>query len=116
MKWPDFEKQTGWSNAKASRKAAAGIIRPEREGAGTGNYYEYSDRDVTMARIYDELSTHLNSVMLNTLAVQVADIVYNRTFKKGDKIVVEHPRATVVTPEQLKKLKTSAVVTIIDPT
>lgn len=77
MKFEEFSARTGWNATRTSRAVRTGLFR-DKEPQGSGNYYEYTERDVRMAQATDWIRGLVSDEYGTVLLDIVASAIYNR--------------------------------------
>lgn len=103
MRFEEFSRLTGWNATRTSRAVKTGLFRDKSE-QGSGNAYEYTERDVLMARLTDEIRDSFEERYGTVLLGIIAAAVYERE-DIAEYMVIHPPVASFLdNPEQVAQL------------
>lgn len=88
MRFDEFSALTGWNATRTSRAVRSGLFR-DKMPLGSGNYYEYTERDVRMAQATD----WIRSICADEYASVLLEIVAMALYEREDisSFLVLHP-------------------------
>lgn len=94
MRFDEFAALTGWNATRTSRAVKSGLFR-DKMPLGSGNYYEYTDRDVRMAQATDWIRSICADEYASVLLEIVGMALYERE-EISDYLVIHPPVANFV--------------------